>query len=42
MKKIREMPLAELMNRALDAVARELGPVGYIRFIQQYHVGSGD
>jgi hypothetical protein len=28
--------------RALEALARELGPVGMVRFLQQFESGSGD
>ncbi|HEY3321267.1 MAG TPA: hypothetical protein VGP72_12425 [Planctomycetota bacterium] len=38
----REPPLNEVRERGLRALARELGPAGLIRFMQQYQTGSGD
>jgi hypothetical protein len=40
--RVREFPLRELNKRALRAVARELGPAGFVRFLQQYEGGTGD
>jgi hypothetical protein len=40
--KTREMSLLELNDRAMKALARALGPVGMIRFLQQYDTGHGD
>lgn len=34
--------LHDLHQRGLRALARELGPVGLIRFLQYYHPGEGD
>jgi hypothetical protein len=36
------MPLEEIRRAGLDALARELGPVGMVRFLQQFENGSGD
>ena len=36
------MPLEEIRRAGLDALARELGPVGLIRFLQQFETGWGD
>lgn len=33
---------AELNQKARAILTRELGPVDYARFIQQYDVGTGD
>jgi hypothetical protein len=37
-----EMTMNEIRTRGYAALARELGPVGYVRFIQQFSVGAGD
>jgi len=36
------MTLAQIQSKGLDLLARELGPVGLIRFLQQFDPGSGD
>jgi hypothetical protein len=36
------MTLAQIQNKGLDLLARELGPVGLIRFLQQFESGFGD
>jgi hypothetical protein len=36
------MSLEQLRQRGIAALAKELGPVGMIRFLQQYESGSGD
>lgn len=36
------MSLEELRQRGLAALAKELGPVGMVRFLQQFETGSGD
>lgn len=36
------MPLEQIRRAGLDALARELGPVGMVRFLQQFETGSGD
>jgi hypothetical protein len=37
-----EMTLEEIRSRGLAALMRELGPVGYVRFMQQFDRGKGD
>ncbi len=37
-----EMTLNEIRARGYAALARELGPVGYARFLQQFEAGGGD
>jgi hypothetical protein len=34
--------LDEIRRRGLEALRRELGPAGMIRFLQQFETGSGD
>ena len=36
------MTLVQIRNAGLRALARELGPVGMVRFLQQYETGKGD
>ncbi len=36
------MTPAEIQSRGLEALARELGPVEYVRFLQQITSGRGD
>jgi len=36
------LSLAEVRQAGLDALHRALGPVGMVRFLQQFEVGSGD
>jgi hypothetical protein len=36
------LPLAEVTRRAIEVLARELGPADAARFINQFSVGSGD
>lgn len=36
------MTLMQIRAVGLAALLRELGPVGMIRFLQQYETGSGD
>lgn len=36
------MTLNEIRQKGLEALSRELGPVGMIRFMQQFETGSGD
>jgi hypothetical protein len=38
----KELPPRELRQRALRALARELGPVGLVRYLQDTQPGSGD
>jgi hypothetical protein len=37
-----ELTPAQLRNRAYAALLRELGPVDFIRFLQQFEPGQGD
>lgn len=39
---VAEMSLDEIRQRGLKALARELGPVGLVRFLQQFETGHGD
>ena len=32
----------ELRKKGLDALAKALGPVGMVRFLQQFETGTGD
>lgn len=36
------MSLEEIRRAGLEALERELGPVGMVRFLQQFNKGSGD
>ena len=36
------MTLAEIRQAGLEVLCRELGPVGMIRFLQQFEGGQGD
>ena len=36
------MTLEQIRNAGVEALLRELGPVGMIRFLQQYETGRGD
>lgn len=38
----RPMSLQEIRAAGLEALARELGPVGMVRFLQQFETGRGD
>jgi len=38
----RRMTLDQIYEAGLDALSRELGPVGMIRFLQQLETGKGD
>lgn len=33
---------AEIRRRGYDALLRELGPLGYVRFLQEFEPGRGD
>jgi hypothetical protein len=37
-----ELTLDEIRSRGYAALLRELGPAGYVRFIQQFRTGRGD
>lgn len=36
------LTLEEIRRRGLAALRRELGPAGFIRFLQQFETGHGD
>ena len=36
------LTLMQIHSAGLQALARELGPVGMVRFLQQYETGKGD
>lgn len=36
------MTLEEIRRAGLEVLSRELGPVGMIRFLQQFETGHGD
>lgn len=40
--KLQKATPAEIRNRGLKALAKALGPVGMVRFLQQFDAGSGD
>jgi hypothetical protein len=42
MKHRQKETLIEIQRRGLDALSRELGPDGLIRFFQVYGLGQGD
>ena len=42
MTAVPQLPLAEVTRRALDVLARELGPADTARFVMQFSGGSGD
>ena len=37
-----ELTPAQLRDRGYEALLRELGPVDFIRFLQQFETGRGD
>jgi hypothetical protein len=37
-----KMTLEQIRKAGMEALIRELGPVGMIRFLQQFDMGSGD
>jgi hypothetical protein len=39
---VTEMTLNEIKLAGIDALARELGPYGLIRFLKQFESGRGD
>ncbi|CAN2042287.1 conserved hypothetical protein [Candidatus Magnetomoraceae bacterium gMMP-15] len=39
---IQPLNLFQIRQIGLEVLSRELGPVGMIRFLQQYEIGSGD
>lgn len=40
--KIEDMTLSEIQQAGLAALSRELGPVGFVRFLQMFEKGYGD
>jgi len=36
------MTLEDIRRKGYEVLARELGPVGMIRFLQQFETGNGD
>ena len=36
------MTLDQIRRAGIEALARELGPTGMVRFLQQFETGSGD
>lgn len=40
--KTQPLTLEEIRRAGLDALVSELGPVGMVRFLQQYETGYGD
>ena len=36
------LTLEEIRTRGLEALSRELGPVGLVRFLQQFETGQGN
>lgn len=39
---IRKMTLEQIRQAGLEALVRELGPAGAVRFLQQFETGHGD
>jgi len=39
---VRTMTLEQIRFAGLEVLARELGPVGMVRFLQQFETGKGD
>lgn len=39
---VRTMTLEQIRLAGLEALAHELGPVGMVRFLQQFETGKGD
>lgn len=37
-----EMTLNEIREKGYSSLIRDLGPIGYVRFIQQFSMGGGD
>ena len=37
-----EVPTAELLERGYRVLLQELGPAGFIRFVQHFRSGTGD
>lgn len=41
-KYTKKLTLADIRKLGIEAIVKELGPVGMIRFFQQYELGYGD
>ena len=39
---LQKVPPAEIRRLGIEALAKALGPVGLVRFLQQFELGSGD
>jgi hypothetical protein len=39
---VQQMSLEEIRLQGLEALMRRLGPVGMVRFLQQFETGHGD
>ena len=39
---VQSMTLVQIRNAGLEALSRELGAVGMVRFLQQFETGKGD
>lgn len=39
---VSELTPAQLRQRGYEALLRELGPIGFVRFVQQFEAGQGD
>ncbi len=39
---LKTLNLEQIRRAGLEAIARELGPVGLVRFLQMFETGSGD
>jgi predicted RNase H-like HicB family nuclease len=39
---LQKAPPAEIRKRGIEALTRALGPVGLVRFLQQFELGSSD
>ena len=39
---VRTMTLEQIRLVGLEALTRELGPAGMVRFLQQFEIGKGD
>ena len=38
----REMTLEQIRQNGIEALYRQLGPIGLVRFLQQFETGHGD
>lgn len=39
---VQQLTPSNIRKLGLEALAKELGPIGMVRFLQQYEEGSGD